>query len=82
MTYNPDDLGLDLERAKALPECMACRKKSDGARMIGGVVFCGTHADEFWKQANDVGGFKIPMDFAVNLRATKYRNCWTATLDD
>jgi hypothetical protein len=46
------DLGLDLDRARNLPECAACRKKSDGAVtfhfLYGDLVsLCGTHYDEW-----------------------------------
>lgn len=79
------DVGLDLERAKALPECAACRKKSDGAkRAADGTVLCGTHFDEFlatlFPKSEWFGKGLSPAAFAQRLRETRYAACWTATV--
>jgi hypothetical protein len=78
----PDDLGVDLEHAKALPECAACRKKSDGAkRAADGTVLCGTHLDEYLATlfpASLIRG-ESPAVFAARLRRERYAACWAAS---
>lgn len=84
MPYDPDDLGLDLLHAQGLPECMACRKKSDGAVTVteNGVVtiLCGTHHDE-WRRETRSGTPITAAGFAADLRFGHYRACWEATIE-
>lgn len=80
------DVGLDLERAKALPECHACRKKSDGAkRAADGTVLCGTHFDGFlatlFPNSEWFGKGLSPAQYAQKLRETVYRACWEAKVE-
>lgn len=86
MTYDPDDLGLDMERAKALPECAACRKKSDGFKIVAGIAVCGAHYDE-WMATNAAREAKrwprvSIAEFALGLREGHFKACWEATIDE
>lgn len=83
--FDHDELGIDLERAKALPECSACRKKSDGAQTIGGVVLCGTDFDA-WSRVNaERSARRWPRvsaeAWAAEQRSGKYRACWEAKVE-
>lgn len=92
----PDDLGVDLEHAKALSECAACRKKSDGAietddYTSGGkitMILCGTHYDEWCRSPEarsfHAGAFGLSgamTAFVHRLRTTTYAACWAAKED-
>lgn len=85
MTFDHDDLGIDLDRIRALPECAACRKKSDGHKKApDGTILCGRHFDE-WAMSRYVDGSKPKItaaDFAANLRSTTYRACWEAKIEE
>lgn len=85
MPYNPDDLGLDLLHAAALPECGACRKKSDGGKSVREglkfTVLCGTHLDEWMRMKKDDPHLSAA-DFAQTLRLTRYKSCWDAKLEE
>jgi hypothetical protein len=89
------DLGLDLDRARNLPECAACRKKSDGAKQTGGLWLCGTHTDEWmvspeWREPYQQGGpdlfdpkeYRRRLDlFVARLRRERYAACWDVSTD-
>jgi hypothetical protein len=85
-----EDLGVDLEHAKALPACAACRKKSDGAVRVQPALgpegfLCGTHYDE-WMHSPEA--IESPPDYANSsllsrfatfierLRRERYAACW------
>lgn len=86
-----EDLGVDLEHAKALPACAACRKKSDGAQRVyigdkqSEGALCGTHYDE-WLRSSERhaavwGGRKDSLakgfaGFVERLRRERYAACW------
>jgi hypothetical protein len=88
--FDHDDLGIDLEWAKSLPECQACRKRTDGAkRCPDGTNLCGTHFDEWiarrWRA--DEKGVRsdrnlTAADFARELREGKFRPCWEAKIEE
>ena len=85
MSFDHDDLGIDLEWAKRLPECQGCRKKTDGAkRCPDGTILCGTHFDEWvltrWACRRDGRTCESlsAAEFAKSLREGRYRPCWTA----
>lgn len=76
---DPFDLGL--EDVSKYPECAACRKKSDGAKVAAdGMVLCGTHFDEYlaalFPKSQHRG--ESPAEFAARLRRDRYAACWTA----
>lgn len=83
MPWDHNDLGIDLQRAKSLPICDACRKQSDGCqRCPDGTILCGTHYDE-WLQKNwatyRLGKALTASDYASELRNGKFKRCWEAT---
>lgn len=85
MPFDHESLGIDLEYIARLPECHACRKKSDGAKTCpDGTVLCGTHFDEWLAERYSAAG---PMtitaaDYARRQREGKYRPCWEAKLEE
>lgn len=85
MAIDKLDLGLDLERAKALPACQVCRKKSDGAvkiRSSPDVWLCGTHYDVWlnapeYRACAEMDGLPYAFDqFVARLRKEKFARCW------
>lgn len=75
-----DDLGIDLEHAKTLPICDACRKQSDGSvKCSDGTILCGAHYDEW--MCRGIGG-GTAADFAKELREGRYKPCWEAKIDE
>ena len=75
----------DLERAKALPTCTVCTKKSDGAKQpfpssYPKLVLCGAHYDAWLAspEANNAGDRVLTrfMDF-VNRATSELRNTTT-----
>lgn len=75
----PEETGLDFDRAASLPECHACRKKSDGAKIIEGTVLCGAHYDEWMIRRYKRGSAKISAaEFARELRTGRFWRCWEA----
>jgi hypothetical protein len=89
MSFDHDDLGIDLDRVAVLPECMACRKKSDGCAVIiefhegaeTKTILCGKHYDE-WTNRRRLGDTITARAFAASLREGRFRPCWEAKMDD
>lgn len=84
-SFDHDDLGIDLDSAAKLPECHACRKKSDGAKVVeelgNKIVLCGAHFDE-WLARHKRRDFILASDFARELREGRYRPCWEAKIEE
>ena len=80
-SFDHEELGIDLDRVAAIPECHACRKKSDGHIVTrDGTVLCGKHFDE-WAHRRAFGDSITPAEFARELREGRYKPCWEAKLE-
>jgi hypothetical protein len=87
MSFDHDELGIDLDRVATLPECAACRKKSDGAKTVTApdgkkTTLCGTHYDEWLTRRYTERVAPSAEDFARELRIGKFKPCWDAKIDD
>ena len=86
MSFEHDDLGIDLDFSRRLPECFCCRKKTDGFRRLNWegeiTVLCGTHFDEWLRRRYQGDHDLTPEKFAKELREGKYRPCWEAKIDE
>ena len=83
MSFDHNELGIDLEYARRLPECQGCRKKSDGSkRCPDGTILCGAHFDA-WTARRKLGEHALTAaEFAKELREGKFRPCWEARIEE
>jgi len=84
VSFDHDELGIDLKRAANLPECQACRKKSDGfKRCPDGTILCGRHFDAWLvSRYSPVGSTVTAADFAKSLREGPFKPCWDAKIEE